>query len=120
MPGAYKPSELSLQRYYTLVVRDLHASSISTCTMPRLFLLQRLVHAIQIQYLSLPLPALHDSSNRMSDRRPSLLDLLLRQAIRHADLQCRRRMPLLDEILRRRAQSWRHGLQARDEDAVCE
>ena len=67
---------------------------------------------------SLPLFALHDSGDGMSDNNAGPLDFPLRKTAGYAHLQSRLRAPLLHEVFGSCADRERHGFEAGDEDAV--
>ena len=71
-------------------------------------------------FLPLPLPALHDSSDSVSDDNASLLCLFLRETSCDANLQSRLRLPLLFELFRCQTECTWHGLQSCDKDAVVQ
>lgn len=68
---------------------------------------------------SLPLFALHDSSDGMPDNNASPLDFPLRKTAGHTHLQSRLWSPFFQEVFGSGADRERHGFETGDEDTIC-
>ena len=73
----------------------------------------------RLNFLPLPLLALHDSRDGMSNNNTSPLDVPFREAAGHAYLQSWLRFPFLQEVFGCRADRERNCFESSDEYAVC-